>query len=363
MKAAIVLVLGLIVGAAAGWIGATKFPNARGASLSGQGGASPGPSSPLFELDGVTYKEGDLPPEVASNVFEARTEDHAHVEQLINEYALQWALAKDKDPKVKADSLPTFATLLDVPKPTDDEVKQLFEANKARLPPGMTFEQVRPEIEKFVVDAKTKEAMKAKLDDFKAKNRFKMLAAAPEAPVVTINYAAYPSKGKASVVLVEASDYLCPHCQAEQPEVEAMLKEVGDRVTFVQVPYSLRPANLSGTLARGALCAAAQGGDVFWKYHSAGYKIAQEKSWKATDPDNAEAAKEVGTAAGVDAAKFDACVAAPETKTHLDQILSEMEKVGVNGTPTFFLNGRKLLLHGGATLKDAVNAAIRTQSH
>lgn len=359
MKAGI-LVLGLIIGAAAGWFTITKHPGRFGLTA-GSAKTSPFSNRDLFELDGKTYREVDLPPEVASNLFEARMENFTRIEQLINEFGLHMAIAKEKDPAAKADKLPSFAELLAVPKPTEDEIKQLFEANKARLPPNTTFETVKPEIEKFVVDSKTKEAMRSKMEEFKAKNRLKLMATEPQAPLVNLNYAQFPSKGKAPVVLLEASDYLCPHCQATQPEVEEVLKEIGDRVTFVQVPYALRPTNLSGTLARGAICAAAQG-EAFWKYHEAGYKIAQEKAWKSTDPDNADAAKEVAKQAGLDAAKFDACLVSAETKTHLDQVLSDMEKAGVNGTPTFFLNGRKLLLHG-ATLKDAVKAAIQAQSH
>ncbi len=330
------------------------------ASASNDTGA---PGQPLFELDGVKYAEADLPTEVQSMIFETRTEAHAKIEAMTNEFALQFALAKEKNPTVRKDELPTFAELLQVPKPTDADIKKVFEENKARLPAGVTFDQVKPEIEKFVVQQKTQEAMKTKLDEFRAKNRFKMNAMAPEAPLVVLNVAAYPAKGTGAATLVEASDYLCPHCQATEPEVVAVLKEMGDKLKFVQVPFALRPDNLSGTLARGAMCAFQQGVDPFWKYHEQGYKIAQEKSWKSNDPDSKDNAKVVATAAGLDLPKFEACVADANTQTQLKKVVDDMNKAGVSGTPTFFLNGRKLMLHGGHTLKDALSEALQKPSH
>jgi protein-disulfide isomerase len=321
------------------------------------------PGEPLFELDGAKYTEADLPSDVQSMIFEARTETHAKIEAMANEFALQFALAKEKNPNADKNALPSFADLLGIAKPTDDELKKVFEDNKARLPAGVGFDQVKPEIEKFVVQQKTQDAMRSKLDEFRAKNRFKMIAQAPQAPVVNIDTSTYPVKGTGAVTLVEASDYLCPHCQATQPEVEAVLKDMGDKIKFVQVPFALRPENLSGTLARGAICAYAQGPDQFWKYHEQGYKVAQEKSWKASDPDAKDNAKAVATAAGIDVPKFEACVADAKTQTQLKKVIDDMNKAGVNGTPTFFLNVRKLMLHGGHTLNDALGEALQKPSH
>lgn len=335
---------------------AATVPAATTASAPATGGA-------LFVLDGKTFTEADLPSDMQTMIFETRTESHAKIEALANEFALQFALAKDKDPNAKMSALPPFSELLSVAKPTEDEIKKVFEDNKARLPQGVTFEQVKPEIEKFVTQQKTQGAMKAKLDEFRAKNRFKMLVKGPESPIVDINVAPYPSKGKGAMVLVEASDYLCPHCQETHPEVEAVLKDMGDKLRFVQVPYALRPDNLSGTLARGAVCAFQQGNDPFWKYHELGYKLGLEKAWKLSDPDNKDNAKVVATAAGLDAAKFDACLADAGTAAAVKKAVEDMNKVGVSGTPTFFLNGKKLMLHGGHTLKEALKEAMQAPSH
>jgi protein-disulfide isomerase len=284
------------------------------------------------------------------------------MEAVLTQYALRLSLAREKDKDAKPDALPPFEELLGVAKPTEDEIKQLYEANKARLPQGMTYEQVKPDIEKFVTSQKMQAAVHEKMDALRAGGKFKLLLPAPVAPVVALDLKGFPAKGLAANTLVEASDYLCPHCQQSQPEVDATVKELGDKVKFVQVNYSLNPDGLSGVLARGAYCAQQQGDEAFWKYHEAAFKTAVAKGWKTSDPAAKEPLAEVATAAGIDGAKLDACVDTPEAKSFVSAAADQFQKAGVSGTPTFFLNGRKLSL-GEKSLKDAIPEGLAAASH
>jgi len=208
------------------------------------------------------------------------------------------------------------------------------------------------------------EALRAKIQEFKASNRLKVLMQEPQAPKVDIDVAAYPSKGPATAshTLVEASDYLCPHCQTMQPEVEATVKELGDKIRFVQVNFSLKPDGLSGALIRGAYCAQQQGNDQFWKYHETAFATAKAKAWKQTDPDAKEPVIEIATAAGLDTAKIDACLGTPEAIAFVKKAIDTMNGAGLSGTPTFFLNGRKLSMHGTG-LKETLTGAMAGSSH
>src|SRR6185503_11819576 len=145
--------------------------------------------------------------------------------------------------------------------PTDAEMKAVFEQNKSRLPPDTSFEKIKPDIERYLKNQKLGEALRAKNEELKAKNRVAILMPMPVAPKVDLNVAGLPVKGPATSqnTLVEVADYVCPHCQATQPEVEQLVKDLGDKMKFVPVNFSLRPDGLSGTLARGAYCARQQG--------------------------------------------------------------------------------------------------------
>ncbi len=358
MKTVLAAIIALLVGGAGGYAIATKRLATHGPVVNFGTAAAP-----LFELDGKVYTDADLTTELKSSLYEARSEGREREEGALTEYALRLALAKEKDPAVKPESMPALTDLVPVDAPTEDDVKKIFDNNKEKLPPGVGFDQVKAEIEGYVKKQRVQAVLSAKLAEFRGKNRFKVLLPALEAPKVDLDLAAYPARGAStSVVLVEVSDYLCPHCQAVQPEIDQALKDVGAKFKFVQVPYSLRPTELSGTLARGAICANDLGVDAFWKYHEAGFKLVKEKGWKSGDPDDVALAKEVATTAGVDAQKVEDCVKDPKTKERLDKIVDAMQKAGVGGTPTFFLNGRKVEI-GPKSLRQVLDEAINSPAH
>lgn len=359
MNTALGVIGGLVVGAAVGYGAATVYKGGSGMGFGG-GGSDP----MVLELDGVKYKESDLPPDIRGTVFEVKEEAANRIDGILNQFALQFSLAKEKNKDVKPEALPPLDQLVDVPAPSDAEMQALFEANKARLPPDTTFEKIKPEIEKYMRNQKVSETLRAKNEEFKAKNRVKLLTQRPVSPRVDLDLKPYPVKGAASAPnLVMVADYLCPHCQATEPEVEAAVKDLGDKVHFVAVSYSLHPEGLSGALARGAYCARQQGDEAFWKYHVAAFQTAREKGWKQTDPDAKEPVAEVATAASLDAAKIEACLGTPEAQAFVKNTVEAMNKAGVTGTPTFFMNGRKMPLEPGKSFKDLVTSSMQAASH
>lgn len=360
MNTALGVVGGLVVGAAVGFGVATVY---KGGSIGG-GGFGGGSDPVVMELDGTKYKESELPADVRGTLFEVKEEAANRQESVLNQFALQFSLAKDKDKNAKADALPPLDQLVDVPAPSEQEMQALFDANKARLPPDTTFEKIKPEIEKYMKNQKVSETLRAKNDEFKAKNRVKLLTNRPTPPKVDLDLKAFPAKGGASAPkLVMVADYLCPHCQATAPEVEATVKDLGDKINFVAVSYSLRPEGLSGTLARGAFCARQQGDEAFWKFHATAFQTGREKGWKQTDPDAKEPVIEVATASGIDTAKVEACLGSPEAQAFVKNTVDAMQKAGVSGTPTFFMNGRKLPLQPGKSFKDLVTQSMQAASH
>jgi protein-disulfide isomerase len=348
MNTALGVVGGLVVGAAVGFGVATVYKGGAG-GLSMAGGSDP----VVMELDGTK----------CNTLFEVKEESANRTDAVLNQFALQFALAKDKNKDVKASALPPLEQLVDVPAPSEEEMQALFDANKARLPPETTYDKIKPEIEKYMRNQKVSEALRAKNEEFKAKNRVKLLTQHPVPPEVELDLKPFPSKGSSGPTLVMVADYLCPHCQATAPEVEAAVKDLGDKIKFVAVSYALRPDALSGTLARGAFCARQQGDEAFWKYHTAAFQNGREKGWKQTDPDAKDPVVAVATAAGIDAAKVEACLSTPEAQAFVTTTSDSMQKAGVSGTPTFFLNGRKMALQPGKSFKDLVLSHMQGASH
>lgn len=158
----------------------------------------------------------------------------------------------------------------------------------------------------------------------------------------------------AAVTIVEYSDFQCPFCaRAEEIVQKEVLTKYGDKVRFVYKQFPLtsihpwaEPASMIG------LCILKQSGnEAYWKYHAAVFQKQKDI------PNEAPATQLLGLAkeAGADEAKVKACFEAEETKATVVATLEEAEKIGVDSTPTFFINGRKL---SGAQPLEAFQAII-----
>jgi protein-disulfide isomerase len=142
---------------------------------------------------------------------------------------------------------------------------------------------------------------------------------------------------------VEFSDFQCPHCKEAQPTVEQLLKDY-PQAHFVSQVFPLRNVHSEAEkAAENGVCVAKIGGnDAFFKYTDAVYANQAQLTPEASAGALASAVK----AAGVDQAKVTACVADPSTKAAVDASLKVGDEVGVNQTPTLFVNGRMLPLGG-----------------
>jgi protein-disulfide isomerase len=154
-----------------------------------------------------------------------------------------------------------------------------------------------------------------------------------------------PSRGPANapLQLVEFADFECPHCKEAQPIIERLLKDY-PQAHYVSQAYPLRSVHSEAEkAAENGVCVAKIGGnDAFFKYSDAVYA----NQAQLTPDGSAQALASAVTASGVDAAKVKACVAEPSTKAAVDASLQAGQEVGVNQTPTLFVNGRMLPLGG-----------------
>jgi protein-disulfide isomerase len=146
-----------------------------------------------------------------------------------------------------------------------------------------------------------------------------------------------PSKGSADalVTIVEYTDFQCPFCSKARGSLDEVEKNYGDkvRIVFKNLPLDFHK-NAFGA-AEAALCGKDQG--KFWEMEKRLFENQQ-----TLDADQlAGHAKE----AGLDVAKFEACMRDHKHKAAVESDMAAAEKVQATGTPAFYIQGRKL---GGA---------------
>lgn len=349
-----VLLGGVCLGGALG-IGVTTTllkKNTKAASVADSGTCSIGDSSAvatgMIEVDGQTFKKEDFPSEVQDQLFQMQNQVYEVSSNLLKEVGLRIALAKDKELNVGAGTkLPELRELLQATKVSEAEMKAFFEANKKSLPPGTTFEQVRPQLEQYMQGQQEGETVRKEFERFEQKGRIKILVEAPVAPLVEFDITGLPFKGAESsnVVIVEASDYLCSHCRTAVEQVEKIVEANASKVKFVQANYALRPAGLSGRLAQGAWCASQQGSEQFWKFHAKAFEVSLDAANPVspnTDKAFTDTAIKVAQDAAIDVKVFETCLASDESKSAVEAANEKLAAAGVTGTPTFFVNNRKV---------------------
>ena len=159
----------------------------------------------------------------------------------------------------------------------------------------------------------------------------------PPAPALSAaRLASDPAIGPASakVTIIEYGDFGCTTCRAW--EKAGVLKQVlaayGNQVHFVWRDFPVITVQ-SPEAAEAAQCAFDQG--RFWQYHDLLYAkapalgIADLKTYAAT--------------LGLDSARFDQCLDSGQDKAKVDQSLNEGHQYGFPGTPSFLINGQKVV--------------------
>ena len=134
----------------------------------------------------------------------------------------------------------------------------------------------------------------------------------------------------APVTLVEYGDYQCPYCGMAHPIVKSLQRALGKQMRFVFRNFPLRESNPDAEhAAEAAESAGAQGS--FWEMHDTLY----EHQDQLEDRDLADYAEQLGLDSGQ-------LVRDLEEGTYAGRVREDFRsgvRSGVNGTPTFFVNG------------------------
>jgi protein-disulfide isomerase len=148
-----------------------------------------------------------------------------------------------------------------------------------------------------------------------------------------------PSRGPkdAAVTIVEFGDLQCPACKAAQPTIEALVAaEPSARFVFQNFPLEMH--NWAAKGAAYADCVGRASNDAFWKFVAKTYETQSDITAENAD----EKLTALADGAGVKGADIAACSVKPETKAHVDASLALGKSVDVTGTPTLYINGRRI---------------------
>lgn len=158
-----------------------------------------------------------------------------------------------------------------------------------------------------------------------------------------------PTRGaKASkVVVVNFDDFECPFCSAMHKELfPEILKEYGDRITFVYKDFPLVEIHPWAVHAAvDANCLAAQNVDAYWDFadyvHANQHDVSNEKTPAARLEAIDRLTMLQGQKHNLDTVKLQSCIKAQD-ESAVKASMKEGDAIGVEATPTLFVNGEKI---------------------
>ncbi|HYE16682.1 MAG TPA: thioredoxin domain-containing protein [Pyrinomonadaceae bacterium] len=233
---------------------------------------------------------------------------------------------------------------------TEAQALDFYNKNKERV--NGDFAQLKYQIIEFLENQERAKLNESLADRLRGAAQLQSYLTPPVQPVYDISTADQPSKGNAAakVTVVEFTDFQCPSCAQAQPVIERLIAEYGDRVRFVVRDFPLAQHADARKAAEAAEAAREQG--KFWEYVPLLFR-----NQSALSVANL---KQYATSVGLDRAKFDAALDSGKFAAQVERDLLDGQRVGVSGTPTLFVNGRRVNGITYEAIKAAIDEALKT---
>ncbi len=305
------------------------------------------PNTVIAEVNGTKITMGEFEQKRADRLFSARDafyhQERTVLESFLDDYILKQEAEKEN---LTVDQLIDRHVKSKLPKdPSEDALRVYYEGLDSKEP----FEAMRGKILDHIREVRLEKAKAAYMQELRAHANLVISLPPPRADVKLDNT---PILGSvtAPVVVVEYADYECPYCQQEAPTMLKLEEHYKGKVAFAfkNVPLPMHPH--AEKAAEAAVCAGAQG--KYWDYHD---ELFATK--KLEVPDLKEHARKLG----LDAAGFDKCLDSGEKADAVKAQLTEASDLGVQGTPSFMINGRFMSgVVDYATLSSAIDQELAT---
>jgi protein-disulfide isomerase len=313
----------LVLGSAACQAG----PSARAASP-----AVPANASVVAEGNGVSITAAELDKAAAGPLSRLRQQEYEVKKGVLDQLIGDALVAKEAKARgISVDDLVKKEVDDKVPPPAKEAVDTVYEQYKAQLR-GQTREQAGPQIEKFMRERDTSLRREAFRRDLLDKAGVKIALEAPRTEVPVPANAPALGPANAPITIVAFTDYQCPYCHRAQNTLDQILTQYAGKIRLVHRDFPLEGHAQAFPAARAAWCAGEQG--KFWEYY---------KSLMSVKGDMAEADL-LGRAEGLklDSAAFKTCAASDRHDAAIRDGADVGARLGVTGTPGYFINGRML---------------------
>jgi len=298
-------------------------------------------SAPLAEVDGVVITVEEVEKPLAAQLSKLEEQIYnlkrQRLDALINDKLLGKEAAKRK---LSVAALLDTEVTAKVGLVTEQEIEKFYQDNKAQIKGEQA--EVREQIRGFLQNQKLAAKREEFLQSLRAQAKVVVHLNPPPIQRIQVSAQGAPFKGgeKAGVTIVEFSDFHCPFCKRVIATLGQLETRYGDKIKLVFRDFPIESLHPGATKAHeAARCANEQG--KFWPYH--------DKLFAAAPNSSPEFFKGLAKEVGLDAGAFETCLGSGKFADAIKKDIEEGNRVGVGGTPAFFINGR--LISGAQPLE------------
>ena len=298
----------------------------------------------LVEINGAKITLTDFEHKHPTALFQAQNSYYEAQKKALDAFVDEYLLEE----QAKKEHL-TISQLLDVhvvkaiaKDPSEEALHVYYEGVDTNEP----YEAVRDKIVEALRQRRMLKLRSSYLQSLRANANIAVRLAAPRAE---ISLKDTPPRGPATalVSLVEYADYECPYCQQIAPVVQKLEQEYKGKIAFAYKDYPLPMHANAQKAAEATRCAESQ--DRYWDYHDMLFAKKQL---------DVESLKAVARDLKLDVAKFNKCLDSGEKAEEVRVHASEAQSLGLQGTPSFFVNGRAV---NGALSYESLRAMIEEE--
>ena len=295
---------------------------------------------PVAVINGKPITNAEIEKRAASSLLTLRQREYDIKAKAAKEIAIERAMkAEAAREGITVDALMQREVVSKAGQPDEEEIQSMLRALASRL--SKDPDEARKEVIESLREQKIEERTSQYNAQLLAHAKFEMRMKPPRANLAIA--ATDPVRGDAAarVTVVEFSDFQCPYCIRSQETLRELQKRYAKDVRFVFKQFPLQQLHEHAQMAAEAsLCAADQG--KFWQLHDWMFENGAQLS--------RDAVLAAAPSLGLDPASLGKCMDDHRHAAAVDRDIALGEEVGVNGTPTFFVNGR--LLSSGNSLDD-----------
>jgi len=280
----------------------------------------------VAEIDGAKVTRAEFERSNPARLFQPRNTYFEAERKALDDYTTEYLLEE----QARKEKL-TVAQLLDLhvnskiaKDPSEETLRVYYEGVDTTEP----YESVKDKIIESLRQRREAKAKAAYIQSLRAGAKVVIHLSAPRAEV---SVKGTPVRGAKDpkVLIVEYADYECPFCQQIQPALDKLEANFKGKLAlaYKAVPLPMHPH--AAKAAEASHCAAAQG--KYWEYHDV---------LSASKQLDFPQLKDHARALGLNTAAFDKCLDSGEKAQIVKDYVTEATALGLQGTPSFFINGR-----------------------